>query len=143
MNLSFLISETIITITLASESYGCSSLSHIQLFATPGTAAHQAFLYFTISQSLLRLGSIEPIMPSNHLILCHPLLFLSSIFTSIRVFSSDLAPHIRWLKFWSFSISPSSKYADLISFRVDWFGLLAVQGTLKSLQHHSLKASIL
>ena len=146
MNLSFFVSETGITITLASESYGCSSLSHIQLFATPWTAAHQAFLYFTVSQSLLRLRSIESMMPSNHLILCHPLLFLPSVFTSIRVFASESAPHIRWPKFcsFSFSISPSSEYSGLISFRIDWFGLLAVQGTVKSfLQHHNSKTPIL
>ena len=146
MNLCFFVSETGITITLASESYSCSSLSHIQLFATPWTAAHQAFLYFTVFQSLLRLRSIESMMPSNHLILCRPLLFLPSVFTSIRVFASESAPHIRWPKFcsFSFSISPSSEYSGLISFRIDWFGLLGVQGTLKSLlQHCSLRASIL
>ena len=108
------------------------------------TAAHQASLSSTISLSLLRLMSIEPVMPSNPLILCRPLLLLLSVFPSIRVFSSESALHIRWLKYWSFSISPSNKYSGLISFRMDWLDLLAVQGTLKSLlQHHSSKASIL
>ena len=109
------------------------SLSHVQLFATPWTTACQASLSFTISQSLLKLMSIEPMMPSNHLVLCHP--FSSSVFPSIRVFSNELALHIRWPTYWSFSfsISPSNEYSVLISFRVDWFDLLAVQGTLKSL----------
>ena len=109
-------------------------------------AAHQASLYFTISQSLLRLMSIELVMPSNHLILCHPLLLLPSIFPSVRVFSNKLVVFIRWPKYWrfSFSISPSNEYSELVSFRIDWFDLLAVQGALKSLlQHHSSKASIL
>ena len=107
---------------------------------------HQASLSFTISLSLLKLMSTELVMPSNHLILCHPLLPLPSIFPSIRVFSNESAPPIRWPKYWSFSfsISLSNEYSGLISFRIDWFDLLAVQGTLKSLlQHHSLKASIL
>ena len=105
----------------------------------------QASLSFTISQSLLKLMSMESVMPSNHLILCHPLLLLPLIFPSIRVFSRELALHIRWPKYWgfSFSISPSNEHSGLISFRMDWFDLLDVQGTLKSLlQHHSLKASI-
>ena len=109
-------------------------------------AACQASLSFTNSQSLLKLMSIESVMPSNHLILCHPLLLLPSIFPSIRVFSNELALHIKWPKYWgfSFSISPFNKCSGLISFRMNWFDLLAVQGTLKSLlQHHSLKASIL
>ena len=113
---------------------------------TPGTAACQASLSFTISQSLLKLMSIELMMPSNHLILCRPLLLLPSIFPSIRVFSNESALRIRWPKYWSFSfnISPSNEHSGLISFRMDWLGLLAVQGTLKSLlQHHSSKASIL
>ena len=113
---------------------------------TPWTAAHQASLSITISWSLLKLLSIESVMPSNHLFLCHPLLFLCSIFPSIRVFSNELDLHIRCPKYCSFSlsISPSSKYSGLISFRVDWFDLLAVQGTFKSLlQHHISKASIL
>ena len=113
---------------------------------TPWTVAHQASLSFIISQSLLRLVSIEAMMPSNHFILCHPLLLLPSIFPSIRVFSSEEALRIRWPKDWSFSfsISPSNEYSGLICFRFDGFDLLAVQGTLKSLlQHHSLKASSL
>ena len=109
---------------------------------TPLTAAHQAPLYFTISQSLFKFMPIELMMLSNHLILCCPLL-LPSIFPSIRVFSNELALHIRWPKHWSFSISPSSEYSGLISFRIDWFDLV-VQGILKSLfQDHSLKASVL
>ena len=119
-------------------------LSHVQLFATPWTAAHQAPLSFTVSQTLLRFVSIESVMPSNHLILCFPLLLLLSIFPSIRIFSNEWALHIRWPKDWRFSISPSNEYSGLISFRVDWFEILALQGTLKSLfQHHNLKASIL
>ena len=118
----------------------CCSIAHScpTLCSTPGS------LSFTISQSLLKLMSIELVMPSNHLILCCPLLFLPSIFPSIRVFSNDLALDIRWPKYWSFSINPSNEYSGLISFRMDWFGLLAVQGTLKSfLQHHNSKASVL
>ena len=117
------------------------SLSRVWLFAIPWTAAHQASLSFTISQSLLRLMSIESVMPSNHLILCCPLLLLPSIFPSIRVFSSESALHIRWPKYWSFSISPSDEYSGLISFRINWFDLLAVQGT--PLHHHSSKTSTL
>ena len=109
---------------------------------TPWTAACQAFLSFTISQSLLKLMSIWSVLPSNHLILCHPLL-LPSIFPSIRVFSKELALHIRWPKYWSFSISPSNEYSGLISFRIDWFDLFATKGTLKSLLQHNLKASVL
>ena len=122
------------------------SLSHVRLFATPWTAAHQASLSITHSQSLLKLMSIKLMMPSNYLILCCPLLLLPSIFPSIRVFSNESALHIRYPKYWSsnFSISPSNEYSGLISFRTDWLDLLAVQGTLKSLlQHHSSKASIL
>ena len=122
------------------------SLSCAQLFATPRTAARQAFLSLTNSQSLLKLMPIESVMLSNHLIHCHALLLLPSIFPSIRVFSNESVLHIRWPKYWSFSfsISPSNKYSGLISFRMDWLDLLAVQGTLKSLlQHHSSKASIL
>ena len=112
--------------------------------SAPWIAAHQASLSFTISPSLLRLMSIESVMPSNHLILCCPLLFLPSIFPSIRVFSSELALHIRWPKYWSFSIRPPNEYSRLISFRTDWFDLLNVQGTLKNLlQYHNLKASVL
>ena len=120
-------------------------LSRVRLFVTPWTAARQASLSIANSQSLLKLMSIESVMPSNHLILCCPLLLLPSIFPSIRVFSSE-SGHIRWPKIWSFSfrICPSNEYSGLISFRMDWFDLLAVQGTLKSLlQHHSSKASIL
>ena len=121
------------------------SLSHVRLY-TPWTAACQALLSFTIFQSLLKLMSIESVMPSNHLILCPPLLLLPSIFPSIRVFSNESALHIRWPKYWSFSfsISPSDEYSGLIFFRMDWSDLFAIQGTLKSLlQHHSSKASIL
>ena len=122
------------------------SLSHVQLFATPWTAAHQASLSITNSWSLLKLMSIESVMPSNHLILCRPLLNLPSIFPSIRVFPNESALHIRWPKYWSFSfnISTSNEHSGLISFTIDWLDFLAVQGTLKSLlQHHSSKASIL
>ena len=121
------------------------SLSCVRLFETPWTAACQASLSFTFSQSLLKLLSIESMMSSNHLILCRPLLLLPSAFSSIRVFSSESALHIRCPKYWnfSFSICPFSEYSELISFRIDWFNL-AAQGTLKSLlQHHSSKASIL
>ena len=119
------------------------SLSCVRPFVTPWTAAHQASLSFTISQSLLKLISTESVMLSNHLILCCPLLLLPSIFLSIRVFSNESA-FIRWPMFWSFSISPSNEYSGLISFRIDWFNLLAVYGTLRSLfQPHSLKASVL
>ena len=122
------------------------SLSPVQLFATPQTAARQASLSITNSRSSLTLMPIESVMPSSHLILCHPLLLLPSIFPSIRVFSNESALRIRWPKDWSFSfsISPSNEYLRLISFRMDWLDLLAVQGTLKSLlQHHSSKASVL
>ena len=122
------------------------SLSRVRLFATPGTAAHQASLSITNSWSLLKLMSIESEMPSYHLILCCPLLLQPSIFPSIRIFSNESALRIRWPKYWSFSfnISPSNEYLGLITFRMDWLDLLAVQGILKSLlQHHSSKASIL
>ena len=122
------------------------SLSHVWLFMTPWTAACQASLSIANSWSLLKLMSIESVMPSNHLILCHPLLLPPSIFPSIRVFSNESVLHIRWLKYWSFSFSigPSNEYSGLISFSLDGLDLLAVQGTLKSLlQHHSSKASIL
>ena len=122
------------------------SLSHVQLCATPWTAARQASLSITNSWNLLKLMSIELVMPSNHLFLCHPLILLPSIFPSIRVFSKEYVLHIRWPKYWSFSfsISLSNEYSGLISFRIDWFDLLTVQRTLKSLllQHNS-KASIL
>ena len=123
-----------------------SSCSVVSDSVTPWTVALQAFLSFTISWSLLKLMSIESVMPSNHLILCHPLLLLPSIFPSIRVFSNESALHIRWPKYWSFSfsISPSNEYSGLVSFWIDWFDLLVLQGTLKSLlQHHSSEASIL
>ena len=121
-------------------------LSRVWLFATPWTAAHQASLSITNSQSLFELMSIESVRPSNHLILCCPLLLPPSIFPSIRVFSNESALRIRCPKYWSFSfnISPFHEYSGLVSFRMDWLDLLAVQGTLKSLlQHHSSKASIL
>ena len=121
-------------------------LSRVRLFVTPQTAAHQASLSITNSWSLLKFMAIESVMPSNHLILCRSLFLLPSVFPSIRVFSSGSVLHIRWPKYWSFSfsISPSNEYSELISFRMDWFDLLAVQGTLKCLlQHHSSKASIL
>ena len=122
------------------------SLSHVRLFATPWTAACQATLSIINSQSLPKPVSIESVMPSNHLILCHPLLLPLSIFLSIRVFSNESILHIGWPKYWSFSfsISPSNEHRGLISFRIDWLDLLAIQGTLKSLlQHHSSKTSIL
>ena len=118
-------------------------LSCVQLFVTPRTAAHQASLSITNSQRLLKLMSLESVMPSNHLILCCPLLLLSSIFPSISVFSNESVLRMRWPKYWSFSfnISPSSEYSGLISFRMDWLDLLAVQGTFKSLiSHHSSRA---
>ena len=121
-------------------------LSTAWLFVTPWTAAHQASLSFTISWSFLKLMSMETMMPSNHLILCCPLLLLPSIFPSIRVFSNESVLCIKWTEYWSFSfsISPSNEYSGLISFWIDWLDLLAVQGTLKSLlQQHSSKASIL
>ena len=122
------------------------SLRHIWLFVTPWTAALQASMSITNSWSLLKLMFFKSVMPSNHLILCRPLLLLPPVFASIRVFSSESVLHIKWPKYWSFSfsISPSSEYSGLISFRMDWLDLLAAQGTLKSLlQHHSSKASVL
>ena len=122
------------------------SLSPVQLFGTPWTAEHQASLSITSSRSLLKLMSIELVMPSNHLILCHPPLLQPSVFPSTRVFQMVSVLHIRWPKYWSFSfnISPSHEYSGLISFTMDWLDLLAIQGTLKSLlQHHTSKASIL
>ena len=123
-------------------------LSHVRLFVIPWTAARQASLSITNSQSSPKPMSIEPVIPSNHLILCCSLLLWPSIFPSIRVFSNESAFHIKWPNYWSFSfsfnISPSNEYSGMIYFRIDWFDLLAVQGTLKSLlQHHSSKASIL
>ena len=126
-------------------SFSVQSLSHVGLFATPWTAAHQASLSITNSRSLLKLMSIESVMSSNHLFLCCPLLLLPSIIPSISVFCSESILLIRWPKYWSFSfsISPSNEYSGLISFRIDWFDLPGVQGTLKSLlQHHNSKASI-
>ena len=120
--------------------------SRVKPFVTSWTAARQASLSFTISWSLLKLMSVESVMPSSHLTLCRPLFLPPSVFPSIRVFSTESALHIRWPKYWSvnFSISPSNGYSGLISFRMDWFDVVAVQGTLKSvLQHHSSKASIL
>ena len=122
------------------------SLTSVRFFAAPWAAAWETSLSSTISKSLLKLMSTESVMPSNHLILCHPLLFLPSIFPSIRVFSNESTLRIRWPEYWSFSfsISPSNEYSGLITFRNNWLDLLAVQGTLKSLlQHDSLKASIL
>ena len=120
-------------------------LSCVRLFVSPWTAVHRASLSIANSWSLLKLMSVESVMPSNHLIFCHPLLLLPSIFPSIRVFSNESVLHIKWPKYWSFSfsISPSNEYLGLICFRMDWLDLLAVQGTLKSfLQHHSSKASV-
>ena len=135
---------------IQNRNYVCISsvlfFSCVWLFATPWTTAHQASLSIANSWNLLKHMSIESVMPSNHLILCRPLLLLPSIFPSIRVFSNESILCIRWPKYWSFSfsISPSNEYSELISFRMDWLDLLAVQGTLKSLlQHHSSKASIL
>ena len=122
------------------------SLTGVQLFATPWTAPRQASLSITNYRRLLKLISIMSVIPSNHLILCHPLLLLPSTFPSIRVFSNELVLCIRWPKYWSFSfsISPSNEYSGLISFRMDWLDLIVVQGTLKRiLQHHSSKVSIL
>ena len=126
--------------------HSVQSLSHVQLYETPLTEAHQASLSITNSWGWFKLKAIESVMPSNYLILCGPLLLPPSIFPSIRVFSNESVLHIRWPKYWrfSFSIRPSNEYSGLISFRMDWLYLLAVQGTLKSLlQHHSSKASIL
>ena len=128
---------------MSSVQFNCSVMSDS---LGPHGLAHQASLSITNSLSLLKLMSIEMVMPSSHLILCHPLLLLPSIFPSIRVFSNESALHIRWPKYWSFSfcISPSSEYSGLISCRMDWFNLLAVQGAFKSLlQHHTSKVSIL
>ena len=134
------------SVTSPSQFSSVQLLSHVRLFATPWTAACQVSLPITNSQSLPRLMSIELVKPSNYLILFHPLLLLPLVFPSIRVFSNKSILRIRWPKYWSFSfnISPSNEYSGLISFRMDWLDLLAVQGTLKSLlQHHSSKASIL
>ena len=138
LDLRLLISRTVVVVV--------QSLIHVQLFVNPWTAAWHASLSFTASCSLLKLMSIESVMPSNHLILCRPLLLLPSVFPSIRVFSNESALCIRWQKYWSFSfsMSPSNEHRGLISFRIDWFNLLGVQETLKRLlQHHNSKPSIL
>ena len=158
-SLSIVIYNIVLGFRCTAKRFGCTymyivvavvhSLSRVQLFETLWTAAHQASLSFTISWSLLKLMSIESMVPSHHLILCHPLLLLSLVFASIRVFSSESALHIRWPKYWSFSFSiiPSNEYSGLISFRIYWFDLLAVQGTLKSLfptpQFKSINSSVL
>ena len=129
---------------VSKDQFSSAQLSHVRLFATPWAAACQASLSITNSKSLLKLISIESVMPSNYLILCHPLLLLPSIFPSIRVFSNESDLHIRWPKYWSFSfsISPPNECSGLISFRIDWLDLLVVQGTVKIiLQHHNAKAS--
>ena len=145
--LSFtLITSAIPLVTVSAQFSSVQSLSCVRLFATPQTAAHQASLSITRSQSLPKLKPIDLVMPSNHLILCHPFLLPPSIFPSIGVFSNESALHITWSKYWSFSfnISPSNEHPGQISFRMDWLDLLVVQGTLRSLlQHHSSKASIL
>ena len=145
--LSFtLITSAIPLVTVSAQFSSVQSLSCVRLFATPQTAAHQASLSITRSQSLPKLKPIDLVMPSNHLILCQPFLLPPSIFPSIGVFSNESALHITWSKYWSFSfnISPSNEYSGMISFRMDWLDLLVVQGTLKSLlQHHSSKASTL
>ena len=128
---------------LVSEHVVVQSLSHVQLFSTPWTAAHQASLSFIISSSLLKFMSIESVMLSNHLILCSPLLLLPSAFASIKVFYNEFVLCIRQAKYWSFSLCSSNEYSELICFRIDWFDLLAIQGTLKSLlKQHNSKASI-
>ena len=138
--------QILLQITVLLNICTAQSLSPVRLFLKPWTASHQASLFITNSRGLLKLMSIESVMPSNHLFLCRHLLLLPSIFPSIRVFSIESVFHIRWPKYWSFSFSiiPSNKYSGLISFRIDRLDLLGVQGTLKSLlQHHSSKASIL
>ena len=140
------VSGELLTNSDLSEQKSFQLLSHVRLFETPWTAACQASVSFNNSQILFKLMSIKLLMPSNHAILCCPLLLLPSIFSSIRVFSKESVLRIRWPKYWSFSfsMSPFNEYSELISFQIDWLDLLAVQGTLKSLlQHHSLKASIL
>ena len=133
-----------ITLFYKGEESSVQSLSHVLLFATPWTAAHQASLSITNFQSSLKLMSIKPVMPSNHLILCRTLLLSPSILPSIRVFSNESVLHIKWPKYWSFnfSISHSTEYSRLVSFRFDWFDLLAVQGTLSLLHHPNWKTSI-
>ena len=142
--LPFICSLFILRAGLSSFCCFCNQFSHVQLFATSWTAARQAPLSITNSWSLLKLMSTKSVMPSNHLILCHPLL-LPSIFPTIRVFSNELILCIRWPKYWSFSVSPSNEYSGLISFRVDWLDLLVVQGTLSSTlagKHNSLALSL-
>ena len=146
LNFNLFKKESQFLVRIFNFTFSVQSFSCVLLFATPWTAAHQASLSTTNSWSLLKLVSIELVMPSNHLILCRPLLLPTSIIPSIRVFSNESVLHIRWPKYWSFSfsISPSNEYSGLISFRMDWLDLLAVQGTLKSLlRHHSSKASLL
>ena len=138
--------QTLFPLSFFSFFSSVQQLSRIQLFVTPWTAAHQTSLSITNSRSLLKLMSIELVMPSNHLILCRPLLLLPSIFPSITVFSNESALRTRWSKYWNFTfnISPSNEYSGLISFRMDWLDLLAVQGTRKSLlQYHTLIKSVL
>ena len=135
--------KTTLTCTSQDCCYCCSVISHVQLFATPWTAARQASLSITISWSLLKLMFIELVMPYNHLIFCRPLILLPSIFLSSRVFSNELLLHIRQSNQQSFSVSPSNEYSGLISFRTNWFDLLQSKGLSSLLQHHSLKASIL
>ena len=145
-NLDIVLKSRDITLPTKVRLSSVQSLSHVRLFATPWIAARQASLSITTSWSSLRLMSIESVMPSSYLILCWSLLLLSLIFPRIRVFSNEPVLHISWPKYWnfSFSISPSNEYSGLISFRIDWFDLLAIQGTLKRLlQHYSSKASIL
>ena len=140
----FLFSIFSVSLVVKYRNFVCCSVSR-SCHATSWTAAHQASLSFTISQSVLKFMPVESVMPSNHLILCHPLLLLPSIFPSIMVFSNELTLHVRWPRYWSFSlsISPSNEYWGLISFRMDWFDLPAVQGALKSLfQHHSSKVAL-
>ena len=146
VSLSILVSSGYMSRSVIAGSSAQFSHSVMSLFGTPWTAACQASLSITNSRSLLKLMSIQSVISSNHLILCRSLLFLPSVFPSIRVFSNESTLRIRWPKYWSFSfnISPSNEYSGLISFSMDWLDLLAVQGTLKSLlQHHSSKASIL
>ena len=141
ITLSFIPLGEVGWVNLALCASSCSSLSCVILFATPWTVAHQASRSFSVSWSLLRFMCIESVMPSSHPILCHPLLLLPSVFSSVRVFSNELAFRIRWPEYWSLSPRPSNEYSGLISFRIDWFDILAVQGTLKSLlQHRSSKA---
>ena len=144
MRITFPIGESLLSLIYPDStlSQSVQSLSRVQPFATPWTTAHQTSLSIINSQSLFKLMSIELMMPSNHIILCCPLLLLPSVFPSMRVFSNESVLHIGWPKYQSFSISPSNEYSGLISFRMDWLGLLAVQGTLKSLPRPSLYPGI-